>query len=56
MLPSMLIELLKSGGTGSLSEDKSNSWVYLMFENWNSLGIGTQSWKMDCLNYLIKHL
>ena len=27
-----------------------------MFENWNSLGIGTQSWKIDRLNYLIKHL
>ena len=27
-----------------------------MFENWNSLGIGTQSWKVDRLNYLVKNL
>jgi hypothetical protein len=27
-----------------------------MFENWNSLGIGTQSWKIDRLNYLLTHL
>ena len=50
------LELLKNGGTGSLSEHKSHGWIRLMFENWNSLGIGTQSWKLDRLNYLIKHL
>ena len=50
------LELLQHGGTGSLSEKKSHGWIRLMFENWNSLGIGTQSWKLDRLNYLIKHL
>ncbi len=50
------LELLRNGGTGSLSKKKSHGWIRLMFENWNSLGIGTQSWKLDRLNYLIKHL
>ena len=50
------LELLQHGGTGSLSEKKSHGWIRLMFENWNSLGIGTQCWKLDRLNYLIKHL
>ena len=50
------LELLQNGGTGSLKEKKSHGWIRLMFENWNSLGIGTQRWKVDRLNYLIKHL
>ena len=51
-----MLELLEDGGVGYMSEKKHNGWVRLMFENWNSLGIYTQSWKMDRLNYLIKHL
>ena len=27
-----------------------------MFENFNSIGIGTQNWKMDRLNHLVKQL
>lgn len=50
------LELLQNGGTGFLPESKRHGWVRLMFENWNSLGIGTQSWKLDRLNYLISHL
>jgi hypothetical protein len=50
------LELLRNGGTGFLPESKQHGWVRLMFENWNSLGIGTQSWKLDRLNYLITHL
>ena len=50
------LELLQNGGTGFLPESKPHGWVRLMFENWNSLGIGTQSWKLDRLNYLITHL
>ena len=51
-----MIELLEDGGVGYIPEKKGHGWVRIMFENWNSLGIGTQSWKMDCLNYLIKYL
>ena len=51
-----MLGLLEDGGVGYMPEKKHNGWVRLMFENWNSLGIYTQSWKMDRLNYLIKHL
>jgi hypothetical protein len=30
--------------------------VGIMFKNWNSLAIFTHSWKLECLNYLFKHL
>ena len=50
------MQLLQLGGTGYLPTRKQHGWVRLIFENWNSLGVGTQSWKLDRLNYLIKHL
>jgi hypothetical protein len=51
-----MLELLEDGGMGYMPDKKHNGWIRLMFENWNSLGIYTQSWKIDRLNYLIKHL
>jgi hypothetical protein len=50
------IELLEDGGIGYMPEKKTHGWVRIMFENWNSLGILTQSWKFDRLNYLVKSL
>ena len=49
-----MIELLEDGGVGYMPEKKGQGWVRIMFENWNSLGIYTQSWKIDRLNYLVK--
>jgi len=49
-----LVELLEDGGIGFLPERKKRGWVRLMFENWNSLGVFSHHWKIDCLNYLIK--
>jgi hypothetical protein len=51
-----LLELLQDGGVGFMPETKSNGWVRIMFENWNSLGIFTHRWKIDRLNYLLQHL
>ena len=51
-----LVELLQDGGVGYLPEKKKRGWIRLMFENWNSLGIFTHSWKVGHLNYLIKSL
>ncbi len=48
-----MIELLEDGGVGYLPEKKGHGWVRIMFENWNSLGVYTQSWKFDRLNYLV---
>jgi hypothetical protein len=50
------IELLQDGGVGYLPEHKRSGWIRLMFENWNSLGVFTNTWKVDRLKYLIKHL
>ena len=49
-----MIELLEDGGVGYMPEKKGQGWVRIMFENWNSLGVYTQSWKIDRLNYLVK--
>ncbi len=51
-----MLDLLDDGGVGYMPEKKQNGWIRLMFENWNSLGIYSQSWKIDRLNFLIKHL
>ncbi len=51
-----MLELLQDGGVGYMPERKTHGWIRIMFENWNSLGILTQSWKLDRLNYLIKCL
>ena len=51
-----MIELLEDGGVGYIPEKKGHGWVRIMFENWNSLGVCTQSWKFDRLNYLVKRL
>jgi hypothetical protein len=51
-----LITLLQEGGVGYMPSKKSDGWVCLMFENWNSLGLFTHSWKIDRLNYLIRDL
>ena len=51
-----MLNLLDDGGVGYMPEKKHNGWIRIMFENWNSLGIYTQSWKLDRLNFLIKHL
>eukprot|EP00956_Cyclotella_meneghiniana_P022376 scaffold42312_cov96-Cyclotella_meneghiniana.AAC.4 len=51
-----LLHLLHEGGVGSIGHDKRAGWVRIMFENFNSIGIGTQGWKMDRLNHLIKQL
>ena len=48
------LALLTEGGTGYLPTHKTNGYVRIMFENWNSLGIFTHSWKLDRINYLIK--
>lgn len=53
---SRMIELLEDGGVGFLPEKKEIGFVRIMFENWNSLGVFTQSWKMDRLNYLSRRL
>lgn len=53
---SHLIDLLRDGGVGYMPERKPSGWVRLMFENWNSLGIHTHSWKMDRLNHLVRSL
>ncbi len=49
-----LIELLREGGVGYAPKHKPDGYVRLMFENWNSLGVFTHNWKLDCLNYMIK--
>ena len=51
-----MMELLEDGGVGFMPDKKDSGWVRVMFENWNSLGVFTQSWKIDRLNYLIKRL
>ncbi|KAL3803357.1 hypothetical protein HJC23_009321 [Cyclotella cryptica] len=51
-----LIDLLKDGGVGFMPERKAGGWIRLMFENWNSLGISTHTWKIDRLNHLITSL
>ena len=51
-----LLELLSHGGAGFMSERKRPGWIRLMFENFNSIGVGTQDWKIDRLNALIESL
>ena len=51
-----MLDLLDNGGIGYMPEKKQRGWIRLMFENWNSLGIYSQSWKIDRLNFLIKRL
>jgi hypothetical protein len=51
-----LIELLQEGGVGYVPKRKPNGWVRLMFENWNSLGMFTHSWKVERLNHLVSDL
>eukprot|EP00956_Cyclotella_meneghiniana_P023606 scaffold46222_cov40-Cyclotella_meneghiniana.AAC.4 len=51
-----LLQLLHEGGVGIISQEKRAGWVRIMFENFNSIGVGTQDWKMDRLNHLIKDL
>ena len=51
-----LLELLQDGGVGYVPKKKASGWVRLMFENWNSLGVLSQSWKVDRLNQLITNL
>ena len=48
------LAILMEGGTGYLPTYKTNGYIRIMFENWNSLGIFTHSWKIDRINYLIK--
>ena len=48
--------LLSEGGTGYIGQEKRPGWIRVMFENYNSIGIGTQDWKMDRLNQMIKDL
>ena len=51
-----MLEFLEDGGTGFMPDKKEGGWIRVMFENWNSLGVSTHSWKIDRLNYLIKRL
>ncbi len=51
-----MMEMLHDGGVGYMPYKKESGWIQIMFENWNSLGITTQSWKMDRLNNLIDRL
>ena len=51
-----VISLLEHGGVGYLDATKRSGWIHIMFENFNSIGIGTQDWKMDCLNHIIREL
>lgn len=51
-----MIELLDDGGVGYMSDKKHHGWVRIMFENWNSLGVCTQSRKFNRLNYFVKFL
>jgi hypothetical protein len=51
-----LLEFLQEGGAGYLPRKKREGWVRIMFENWNILGFFMHSWKLDRLNYLIRHL
>jgi hypothetical protein len=39
-----------------MSEKKRSGWVRLMFENFNSIGVGSQDWKIDRLNSLLESL
>jgi hypothetical protein len=39
-----------------MAEEKQPGWIGLLFENFNSIGIGTQDWKIYCLNSLIESL
>jgi hypothetical protein len=51
-----LVEFLREGGLEYLPEKKKDGWVRIMFENWNSLGVFTQSWKIERLNNLTQQL
>jgi hypothetical protein len=51
-----LVSFLQDGGVGYMPSKKSGGWVRLMFENWNSLGLFTESWKIDRINQLIRDL
>ncbi|KAL3788945.1 hypothetical protein HJC23_000229 [Cyclotella cryptica] len=51
-----LVSFLQEGGVGYMPSRKSSGWVRLMFENWNSLGVFTQGWKIDRINQLIRDL
>jgi hypothetical protein len=50
------MELLRDGGYGYLPEQKQSGNVRILMEDFNSLGILTQSWKVDKLNAMIKSL
>lgn len=51
-----LLELLNEGGLGYMPAKKTDGWIRIMFENWNSLGVFTHRWKVDRLNHLIRQL
>ena len=51
-----MLEFLEDGGVGYIAETKRRGMIRIMFENWNSLGLFTNTWKVDRLNYLIKSL
>ena len=53
-----LVELLDDGGVGFLPRTKSTGYTRIMYENWNSLGIGSvgHSWKIDRINQLSQSL
>lgn len=50
------LQLLSEGGSGYINHDKRPGWIRIMFENFNSIGVGTQDWKIDRINHLIKEL
>ena len=50
------IELLNVGVIGYMPTKKKSGMTRISFENWNSLGIFTQSWKMDKLNSKVQRL
>lgn len=51
-----LLKLLAHGGAGFMAEVKRPGWIRILFKNFNSIGIGTQDWKIDRLNSLIESL
>jgi hypothetical protein len=50
------LDFLEDGGHGHLPKRKRNGIIRIAFENWNSLGVHTNSWKIDKLNGLIRRL
>ena len=50
------MQLLEVGGIGHMPSKKRGGMVRIAFENWNSLGVYSNTWKIDKLNGLIKRL